>query len=131
MNRTKVGQNPSSSGKPVLKQKSIASFFSQTRRTQNVAKTKNTVTNQFTQRKLNGVSTSSLSNLKKSITSLTEGSSPSQPIVIESSRPRLSRTSTSSLFQSQGSFDEYDPNEELKKLMNGPKLKNFKTRSLG
>ena len=127
MNRTKVGQNPSSSGKPVLKQKSIASFFSQTRRTQNVAKTKNTVTNQFTQRKLNGVSTSSVANLKKSITSLTEGSSPSRPILIESSRPRLSRTSTSSLFQSQGSFDEYDPNEELKKLMNGPKLKNFKS----
>lgn len=127
MNRTKVGQNPSSSGKPVLKQKSIASFFSQTRRTQNVAKTKNTVTNQFTQRKLNSISTSSVSNLKKSITGLTEGSSPSRPILIESSRPRLSRTSTSSLFQSQGSFDEYDPNEELKKLMNGPKLKNFKS----
>lgn len=130
MNRTKVGQYSSNSEKPVLRQKSIESFFSQTRRTHNVTKTKNKITNQFSQTKWNSILANPYLSSKKSISNLTEGSCSSQPILVESSRPQLSRTSTTSLFQSQGSFDEYDPNEELRKLMNGPKLKNFKSSNV-
>lgn len=130
MNRSKVGQYTKNSGKPVLKQRSIASFFSQTKRSHSITKTHNTITNQSVQKKSNSVSTNSFFNSKKSLSNLTEGSCQSQPIIIEGSRPQLSRTSTTSLFQSQGSFDEYDPNEELRKLMNGPKLKNFKSPNI-
>lgn len=131
MNRSKVGQKQASSGKPIMKQKSIASFFSQTRRkksTTSEIKTHASTQLSQSQSKLHS-GTSSIKNFKRTTSTLIEGTSPSRPIMIGMSKPKLSRTptNTSSLFQSQGSFDEYDPNKELKRLMSESKLNNFKS----
>lgn len=143
MNRSTVGQKHTSSGKPILKQKSIASFFSQTRRTKTTTSTHSSQirssstqssqirnSTQLTQGRsklLHG--SSSIKSFKRTTSTLAEGTSPSRPILIGMNKPKLLRTptTTSSLFQSQGSFDEYDPNEELRRLMGGQKLNNFKS----